>query len=323
MAKLFPQTTIAVIWDFDKTLAPGYMQRPLFEHFGVDGADFWQEVEGLADFYRRSGVGMVEDDTLYLEHILTYVRQGEFAGLSNRMLRDLGADIEFYPGIPAFFDELRKYVEAEPRFAEHGIAVEHYVVSTGLRQMIMGSRIAGHVDGVWGCEFADTIPMPGYLENRQQELFDPSEADRQIAQVVYALGYTTKTRALFEINKGSNVNENIDVNSKLDEEDRRIPFQNMIYIADGPSDIPTFAVVRQQGGRAYGVYRPESRAEFEQAAGLLEQGRIHAFGEANYEPGTQSHLWIRHAVEQIAQRIVNDRSVAIEDRLGPPPGHID
>lgn len=323
MAKLFPQTNIALIWDFDKTLAPGYMQRPLFDRFGVDGTDFWQEVEGLAEFYRRSGVGLVENDTLYLEHILTYVREGRFPGLSNGMLRELGAEIEFYPGIPSFFDEVRKHLSADPSFAEHGIEVENYVVSTGLRQMILGSEIADHVDGVWGCEFADAIPKPGYLEDRQQHLFDPAPSEREIAQVVYALGYTTKTRALFEINKGTNVNPEIDVNAKLADEDRRIPFQNMIYIADGPSDIPSFAVVRQMGGRAFGVYRPESPAEFEQAAGLLEHGRIHAFGEANYEPGTQTYMWLIHAVEQIARRIVRDRTVAIADRLGPAPGHID
>src|SRR5687767_1931576 len=104
---LFAQNVIAIIWDFDKTLSPEYMQRPLFEKFGVDEKTFWKEANGLADFYRQRGMHNVSRDTLYLNHILTYVERGVFAGLNNRMLFDLGSEIRFFEGLPDFFAAIK------------------------------------------------------------------------------------------------------------------------------------------------------------------------------------------------------------------------
>src|SRR5690606_32240971 len=98
-----------------------------------------------------------------------------------------------------------------------------------------------------------------------------------------------------EINKGTNKNATIDVNSKIAREDRRVPFQNMVYVADGPSDVPVFSVVDANGGRTYAVYRPGSHREFSQAARLLEQGRVDAFGEADYSDGSHTAMWLMHA----------------------------
>ena len=126
------------------------------------------------------------------------------------------------------------------------MTVEHYIVSTGLRQMVMGSKIANLVDGVWGCEFVDDVAEPGYL-GKAPKLFGSTDAT--IRGIGYAIDNTTKTRALFEINKGTNKHADIDVNASLSPEDRRVPFQNMIYIADGPSDVPAFSIVNQYGGR--------------------------------------------------------------------------
>jgi hypothetical protein len=97
----------------------------------------------------------------------------------------------------------------------------------------------------------------------------------------------------------------------------------MIYIADGPSDVPVFSVVKANGGRTLAVYRPESEAEFEQVNRLQEQGRVDSFGEANYEAGSQTFMWITHAVDSIARRIVDNRQAALSSRLGKPPGHLD
>ena len=317
--QLFPQNVIGVIWDFDKTLIPGNMQGPLFRHYDINEPDFWSEVDGLESFYLDHGAHRVARDSLYLNHILTYVKQGRMPGLSNDLLHDLGAEIEFYPGIPDFFELLRKSIESEPAFAEHQIIVEHYVISTGLRKMIEGSQIAPYVAEIWACEFAELIAPPGYAEG-QDALFSP---DRQIEQLVYTIDNTTKTRAVFEINKGTNRNPGIDVNSKIAAEDRRIPFQNMIYVADGPSDVPVFSVVGGNGGRTYAVYRPGSEVEFEQANRLLEQNRIHAFGEADYTEGSQTTMWITSAARQIGRRIVRDREEALADRVGLPPRHVD
>jgi hypothetical protein len=294
------------------------MQGPLFRHFGIDEAAFWDEVDGLEDWYQARGAGLIARDRLYLDHILTYVREGRMQGLSNDLLVRLGAEMSFYEGIPDFLDLVRKSIESEPRFSDHQIRVEHYIVSTGLRQMILGSAIAPLVDDIWACEFTELVAPPGYREH-QGQLFSP---DGEIRQLIYTIDNTTKTRALFEINKGTNKNPGIDVNAKMAREDRRVPFQNMIYIADGPSDVPVFSVVEANGGRTYAVYRPGSQGEFEQAARLLEQDRVDAFGEADYSESSHTAMWLTHAAQGIARRIVGDREEALSERVGLPPRHV-
>lgn len=316
--RLFPQNVIAMIWDFDKTLIPGNMQTPLFRHFDMSEADFWSEVDGLEEFYRSHGSTLIQRDHLYLHHILTYVREGLMPGLGNQLLRRLGAEIEFYTGMPDFLDLARKTIESQPRFSEHQIKVEHYVVSTGLREMILGSAIAPLVDFVWACEFTELVAPPGYGES-QDRLFSP---EGEIRHLIYTIDNTSKTKAVFEINKGTNKNPSIDVNAKIAREDRRVPFQNMIYVADGPSDVPVFSVVEANGGRTYAVYRPGSQGEFQQAARLLEQGRVDAFGEADYSDGSHTAMWLMHAAEEIANRIVHDREAALNERMGLPPSHV-
>lgn len=317
--QLFPQNVIAMIWDFDKTLIPGNMQRPLFKHFDMDEAEFWAEVDGLAEFYRTHGNSLVQRDHLYLNHILTYVREGRMPGLGNALLRELGTEIDFYTGMPDFLELSRKHIESQPRFAEHQIRIEHYIVSTGLRQMILGSAVAPHVDFVWACEFTELVAPPGYGEE-QGQLFSP---EGEIRQLIYTIDNTSKTRALFEINKGTNKNPSIDVNAKIAREDRRVPFQNMVYVADGPSDVPVFSIVGENGGRTYAVYRPGSPGEFQQAARLLEQDRVDAFGEADYSDGSHTAMWLMHATEEIANRIVADREDTLNERMGLPPSHVE
>ena len=317
--QLFPQNVIAMIWDFDKTLIPGNMQGPLFRHYDMDEAEFWREVDGLEEFYRSHGSRLIQKDHLYLNHILTYVREGLMPGLSNALLRELGSEIEFYTGMPDFLELIRKTVEAEPRFAEHQIRVEHYVVSTGLREMILGSAVAPQVEHVWACEYTELVAPPGFV-SMQDRLFSPKG---EIRHLIYTIDNTSKTRALFEINKGTNKNPSIDVNAKIAHEDRRVPFQNMIYVADGPSDVPVFSIVEANGGRTYAVYRPESQGEFDQAARLLEQDRVDAFGEADYSDGSHTAMWLTHAAEAIAERIVRDREEALNERMGLPPRHVD
>jgi hypothetical protein len=318
---LFLQNTIACIWDFDKTLTPGYMQQPLFDHFGVDGTEFWKEVGGLPGHYRESGLNLIAAETAYLNHILTYAREGVFQGLDNAMLRRLGAKIEFYQGLPEFFDHLRKVVEAEPVYQTHDIRMEHYIVSTGLLQMILGSRIAGYIDGVWGCEFVENPPPPGYL-TKPGALFSET-GQRVINQLAYVLDNTTKTRAIFEINKGSNKVRDIQVNAKIPHEHRRIPFQNMIYVGDGPSDIPVFSLVNHYGGRTFAVYKPGSREEFSQVNRLQKQGRVQSFGEAEYTEGSQTAMWLQNAVVEIADQIDTHRNRAVGETIGVPPRHLD
>lgn len=314
---LFLQNVIALIWDFDKTLTPTYMQEPLFRHFGVDSNKFWTEVSGIPNFYKQDGLTRVEDDIVYLNHILTYVNEALFPGLNNKLLHELGKELEFYPGLPEFLRIVKKSIEEEEEFRPHEIKVEHYIVSTGLKQVILGSAVADYVDDVWACEFVENVPKPDY--DKATRSF---ENNRVISQIGYMIDNTTKTRAVFEINKGTNKFPEIDVNATIAPEHRRVPFQNMVCIADGPSDIPTFSLIKNSGGKTFGVYKANSKEEFNQVNDLQKQGRVDSFGEANYTEGSQTYLWITTTVRQIAERIAKDRSEWLENNIAPPPQHI-
>jgi hypothetical protein len=318
--QLFLQNIIACIWDFDKTLIPGYMQAPIFDHYRVDAKKFWKEVNELPKYYRKNGLDLIVPDTVYLNHFITYATAGIFKGLNNKRLREFGAEIEFYKGLPEFFDEVKHFVKADPAYRQHDIRVEHYIVSTGLRQMILGSKIAPYVDGVWGCEFVENPPQAGWLDSAGRQ---PTAPPKSISQIAYALDNTTKTRAIFEINKGTNKISDIDVNAKIPEEDRRVPIQNMIYIADGPSDIPVFSIVNRFGGRTFAVYQPGSNEEFSQVNNLQKQGRVQSYGEADYTQGSQTAMWLDNAVNEIAELIVANRQRALGDKIGKPPKHLD
>ena len=315
----FSQTVIAVVWDFDKTLIPGNMQSPLFAHYGVDERAFWDEVDALAGFYLAHGARRVAEDALYLNHILEYVRDGAFAGLSNETLHELGAELTFHPGVPEFLDTLRRSVEDDPIFERADITLEHYVVSTGLRPMIEGSAVRPHLTDVWACEFIEAHHPPGYARPEQKQLFPR----REITALGYQIDNTSKTRALFEINKGTNKRPEIHVNSHLPHELRRVPFEHMIYVADGPSDVPAWSVVRANGGMAFGVYQRGSLAQFEQISALQRDGRIHAFAEADYTPDSTAYLWLTTEVRRIADKIVEERETALRRAVRRAPRHVD
>jgi hypothetical protein len=316
-ATLFTQNTIACIWDFDKTLIPEYMQSPLFRRYGLDEAVFWAETNKLAEHYHRRGHHLAPE-IAYLNHLLTYVLDGPLKGLNNKILLECGKEIKFYAGLPQFFERAKDFARERPEYRKHEIALEHYVVSTGLAPMIRGSAIARFLDGIWACEFIENPLRPGFLN--QEEL--PIEADAEIAQIGMVIDNTTKTRAIFEINKGTNKNAAIDVNAKMAAEDRRIPFQNMIYIADGPSDVPSFSVIKGGGGKAFAVYNPAKPEEFAQNDRLRQSGRIDHYGPAVYTEASSTAQWLRLHIHQICDRIVADREIAVRAKASQPPRHL-
>lgn len=311
---LHTQTVIAFIWDFDKTLIPGNMQAPLFAEFGVDPGAFWTEVEGLVDYYERRNV-VISKDTAYLGHILTYVREGIFTDLSNSKLRKLGAELVPCPGIPDFFEATRQRIAEVPEYAHEGITVEHYVVSTGLRPMIEGSVLADKIDGIWANSFIEEPAPPGYLEQ-----LPVSGASSVVSHVGYVVDNTTKTRSVFEINKGVNKNPTVDVNARMSDDQRRVPIRNMLYIADGPSDVPVFSILNQRGGKTLGVYQAGDRSNFSRVKQLQEQGRVQGLAEADYRPGAAAYLWLMDSMCQIASEIVENRRIAFS-QIPNPPGH--
>jgi hypothetical protein len=290
------------------------MQAPLFRAYGVDEKQFWREVRALPAYYARAGVKL-QEDVAYLGHLLAYVRHGVMPDLTNARLRELGAEIGFFPGVPEIFRLLGQVLDSPP-FVEGDLRLEHYVVSTGLAEMVRGSAVAPHLDGIYGSEFIEAAAAPG---------FDPAAqpGNGPISHIAGFLDNTTKTRALFEINKGVNKLPEITVNDTIPEEERRVPFRNMVYIADGPSDIPCFSVVKKHGGLALAVYDPASEDQFAQAVRLQETGRVHMNAPADYREGGPAAMWLRHQVKGIAARIMEERKRALEGRVAPGPAHLE
>ena len=299
------QNIIAIIWDYDKTLVNGYMQDPIFKEYGVDAKKFWSEVNLLPEKYKEKGI-KVNKDTIYLNHFIKYTKDGKFSGLNNQKLRDFGKVQEFYPGIPEIFEKTKKIVDGNPKYREYNIRVEHYVVSTGMTEIIRGSNVAPYVESIWGCEL---------IENNDKE-------NKIISEIGYTLDNTTKTRALFEINKGIPQNPDIDVNAKMTDEHRRVAFSNMIYIADGPSDIPAFSVINKFGGATFAIYPKGDERAFKQVEKMREDGRINMYAEANYSEGTTAYMWITYKVKEIAEKIYNTEKAKLRGAISQVPTHL-
>lgn len=324
----FEQNVIAMVWDCDKTLISSYMQEPLFRYYGVDGKIFWDEANALRGRYAAQGIS-VNADTSYLNHILTYVKAGLFKGLNNARLREFGKELVFYPGLPQFFGDMKKLIAEDPKYKAFDIRLEHYVVSTGFAETIRGSAIAPYVDGIYGCEFIEDALQPGFLDAAGDLKSSASAAelglvpDREITQVACALDNTSKTRYLFEINKGSNkYPDTIDVNSSIARESRRVPFENMVYIADGPSDVPAFSILNYNGGATFAVYPKGNVRAFKQVDALRRDNRVQMFGEADYSEGSQSWLWLVEKARSIADAIVEKKKAAIRSSASNPPTHL-
>jgi hypothetical protein len=311
---LHTQTVVAFLWDFDRTLIADNMQGPIFDEYDVDPVLFWQEVDGLVEYHAKRGEVLARD-LAYLLHILSYVEAGAFPGLTNAKLRELGGKLEPCPGIPEFLEATRQKVMDVQAFAREGITVEHYIVSTGLRAMIEGSSIAPHVDGIWANTFVSANASPGYLERLQVD-----DARGPIKHLSYVIDNTSKTRPVFEINKGVNKNPQVDVNARMSEAQRRVPLRNMIYIADGPSDVPVFSILNQNGGKTLGVYTLEPRNNHKQVKQLSEQGRVQGMAEADSRPGKAAFLWLMDSLDQISSEIVEARRMAFAE-IKNPPGH--
>lgn len=298
---------IAIVWDFDKTLIWGYMEDPIFKEYGVDPRDFWNETNALPKKYMEEQGVRVNPDTVYLNQMLSYTKRGIFKGLSNAKLRSYGESLDFYDGVPDIFDRTKRAVEGNPAYSEYDIKVEHYVVSTGLKEIICGSPVQKYVSGVWGCEFIEAV----------------AEGGREISEIGYTIDNTTKTRALFEINKGVGKKDGVDVNTRLPEDLRRVHFINMVYVADGPSDIPAFSVVNGNGGATFAVYPRGDRRAMEQVEQMRKDGRVNMFAEADYSEGTTVSMWLEVKIKEFAERIKAKEREKLEQFTAPgSPRHL-
>ncbi len=277
---------IGCFYDCDSTLVPGAMQEPLFRHYGIDGNAFWEEKDKLIATAAAQGVAM-DFENGYLNFMLDHVRDGKMPGLSNRKLRELGAAIEVFPGLPEFFKQTKEMIEGSRLYADHNIKVEHYIVTTGLKEMVAGSRLnTPYLTGIYGSEFY--------------------ERDGVISHIARAVGHMKKTEFLHLANKGGNVDPAVDINRRMPEHERRIHFQNMKFVGDGFTDVPCFSLVGDRGGDTYGVYDAKLPKARPQAEKLLLEHRVKAIAPANYAVGSTFYALFTRDLLQTADAIVRD-----------------
>ncbi len=271
------QTTIALICDYDQTLSPHYMQdEVLFPEFGIDASQFWLKCNQLV---RDNGY---DNELAYMKAILDYLSLDR---PSNEALRELGAKLHFYKGLPEMFNELHSIITPEQHALD--IKLEYYIISSGLQTILEGSRLAPFCKAIFGCEFGE-------------------DAEGKINFPRRVISHTTKTQFLFRINKGM-LDRSQDVNDHMPPNLRPIPFENMIYVGDGPTDVPCFTVMRRNGGHAIAVYNPEdsSRASFKKCYQLTGTAdRVRHIAPSDYRTGSHLRLLLEEMISEIADRIV-------------------
>ena len=289
-----PQNIIGIVYDYDQTLSPTYMQdEVLFPKFGINAAEFWKRCKQLVD---EDGY---ESELAYLKVMLDYL---QLDGPSNADLRALGKDLKFYRGIPEMFEEIGNLLA--PDHLAMGVTIEHYIVSSGMQPLIEGSALMPHIEKVFGCEFAE-------------------DNSGRIAFPKRVISHTAKTQYLFRINKGM-LGPNEDVNDHMPEELRPSPFRNMIYVGDGPTDVPCFTLMKKFGGHGIAVYNPddETRSSFRKAYQLSGPAdRIKYIAPADYRPGSHLRLLLEEMISEIADSIVERRRRELSEATVSAPTH--
>ena len=290
-----PQNLVAIVYDYDQTLSPNYMQdEVLFPTFGIDGKKFWAR---CAKLVKEQGF---DSELAYMKALLDYL---EIDRPTNSRLRELGDRLAFFPGLPEMFSEFEEGL-LTPQQEAHGIRVEHYIISSGLKVLIDGSRLAPHVRAVFGCEFAE-------------------DAEGRITFPKRVISHTQKTQFLFRINKGL-LDMTDDVNDHMPSDLRPVPFEHMIYVGDGPTDVPCFTVVRQHGGQAIAVYNPSdpTRASFKKCYQLSTHAdRVRHIAPADFRRGSHLRCLLEQMVDEAATRITERRARDLEAATVRAPKH--
>ncbi len=243
---------LAIIYDFDGTLAPGNMQdRQFIPDIGMTTSDFWREVDALSEANHADKI---------LAYMYVMLEKAKSAGMPVRR-DDLVArsrEIEFFPGVEGWFDRIDTYGQRK------GVSVEHYVISSGNSEIIEGTSIAHKFSQIYASRF----------------MYDAAGA---AVWPALAINFTTKTQYLFRINKGAHdLNDDSIINRFVPHSERPIPFQNMIYIGDGETDVPCFRLVKDLGGLSIAVYPAGAR---ERAERYREEGRVNCVVPADYTEG--------------------------------------
>ena len=279
------QATLALIFDFDDTIAPDTTTKLLTRN-DIDAEQFWKE-----EFVSRIEDGY-DPTVAYLSAIIDKTNNGELAGMSDEGLRETGQslDSEVFTGFQSLLSDIQDIVSEYD-----AIEIEFYVISEGLKTIIEATEIAVKLDHIYASEFSKTEGKVDGIKN--------------------AISFTDKTRYLLEINKGidptAEPTNPYAVNDRYEESDRRIPFENMIYVGDGLTDVPCFSLIKGRGGRTIGVYDSEYSSPKQEA--ILEIGAPHrAEGSPpKYSEDEQLGSLIRLAVEGLCTDRTIDRLEAL------------
>lgn len=270
---------IAILFDCDGTLCPDTTDF-LLHKMGIDVKEFWKEITTMV----QSGW---DPQLAYITKVVE-LNQMKNLGITNSKLREIGSEIEFYLGIPDAFKELTDFISQTKDFTETGIVLRYYVISSGIEEIIRGSKIAQYVNDIFGSRF----------EN------DPQTWLIKCPKAV--ISFTDKTRYVWAIHKGISGDElrraPYSVNDVVKEEDRPVPFSNMIYVGDGPSDIPCFSMIKRNEGIGIGVYSSSAAKKgYELARG--DRTTLGPF-LADYRKGTDLRRALENAINDISYHIV-------------------
>lgn len=267
---------LAICYDFDKTLSPDDMQaQGYIQSVGYDVAKFWDESNEMAT---------ANDMDSNLAYMLKMVQeaQGNFI-FNKKALAEYGSHVQLFPGVSEWFERIRKFGESK------GVIVEHYIISSGLKEMIEGTEIAKN--GAFEKVFASSF----YYNERGIAVWP--------AQVV---NYTNKTQFLFRIEKGILDVNDPSVNDHFSPDQMRIPFRNMVYIGDSDTDVPCMKLVNSRGGHSIGVYNPETMNK-EKVYKIMIDNRIRYFAPADYTEDSEIDRLLKAIiVKTAAQEILEE-----------------
>ena len=255
---------VAIMYDFDKTLATTDMQNYSFIPFlGMTSEEFWGSV---TEFTKETGI---ESILAYMYMMVEKCREKNIP-LTKEYLYKLGKDVKFFDGVTTWFKRINTYAE------ELGIEVEHYIISSGTKEIIEGTSIAKEFKKIYACEF---------LYDKNGEATWPK----------FAINFTQKTQFVFRIAKGVyDINDNVTVNTKVE---KRIPYSNLIYIGDGLTDIPCMTLVKEKGGKSIAIYPKGNK---EKVIKLFEEGRVNYLCSADYKAGSNLEKIIKLILTQMA-----------------------
>lgn len=260
---------LAICYDFDKTLSPDDMQAQGFiQSLNVDVNEFWTESNTLAKEHD------MDNNLAYMYMMATKSYGKQF--LTKEVLADYGSKVALYNGVSTWFERIRQYG------LKQGVQIEHYIISSGLKEMIEGTEMAKN--GAFKKIYASAF------------MFDDKGVAVWPAQ---AINYTNKTQFLFRIQKGVLDINDPGVNDYIRPEEQRVPFRNMIYIGDSDTDIPCMSLVNVNGGHSIGVYDPDSKNK-DKVYKMMQHHRIRYYAPADYTDGSDLDTVVKQIIQKTA-----------------------